>query len=171
MTHRAFVAFAGGGAKGVVHVGALKALEERDVELKGLAGTSAGAIVAALVAAGFRSDDLIDGASGSTILERLSDIDPKISRATDLFGKAGWLRVRIFRLLLRQPLPFPVLAGVLWAVPLLSAFTIAWLAPEHVLWWAVGAWPLPALLCGISIGRWLVGWQMCAVSATHWPSC
>src|SRR3712207_2804721 len=86
MAHRTFVAFAGGGAKGVVHVGALKALEERDVELKGLAGTSAGAIVAALVASGFRADDLIDSGSGRTILKRLSQIDPKLKRATDLFG-------------------------------------------------------------------------------------
>jgi NTE family protein len=140
MAHRAFVAFAGGGAKGVVHVGALKALEERGVTLKGVAGTSAGAIVAALVAAGFRADDLIDAASGRTILERLSEIDPKVSRATDLFGEVGWLRVRVFRVLLRQPLPFPLLAGAFWSVPLLLAFLVAWLAPEHALGWAVGAW-------------------------------
>lgn len=140
MAHRAFVAFAGGGAKGVVHVGALKALEDRGVALKGVAGTSAGALVAALIASGFRADDLIDAASGRTILTRLSEIDPKLSRATDLFGKAGWLRVRVFRLLLRQPLPFPVLAGASWFIPLLLAFLIAWLAPEHALGWAVSAW-------------------------------
>ena len=140
MAHRVFVAFAGGGAKGVVHVGALKALEERNVVLKGVAGTSAGAIVAALVAAGFRADDLIDSASGRTILERLSEIDPKVSRATDLFGKVGWLRVRLFRLVLRQPLPFPVLAAGIWLIPLLLAFLIACLPPGHALGWAVGAW-------------------------------
>lgn len=50
MAHRAFVAFAGSGAKRVVHVGALKALEDRGIALKGVAGTSAGALVAALFA-------------------------------------------------------------------------------------------------------------------------
>ena len=140
MAHRAFVAFAGGGAKGVVHVGALKSLEEREVALKGVAGTSAGAIVAALVAAGFCADDLIDAASGRTILERLSEIDPKVSRATDLFGKAGWFRVRVFRFLLRLPVPFPVLVATFWAIPLVLALLIAWLVPKHVLWWTVGAW-------------------------------
>lgn len=140
MAHRAFVAFAGGGAKGVVHVGALKALEERDVALKGVAGTSAGAIVASLVAAGFRADDLIDSASGRTILEQLSKIDPKVSHATDLFGKLGWLKVRVFRFMLRQALPFPVLAGMFWSLPVLLALLIAWLAPEHVLFWTISAW-------------------------------
>ncbi len=50
MAHRAFVAFAGSGAKRVMHVGALKALEDRGIALKGVAGTSAGALVAALFA-------------------------------------------------------------------------------------------------------------------------
>lgn len=150
MAHRAFVAFAGGGAKGVVHVGALKALEKRDVALKGVAGTSAGAIVAALVASGFHADDLIDAATGRTILERLSKIDPKVSRATDLFGKSGWVRVRAFRLLLRQPLPFPAVAALFWAVPLLLALLIAWLVPEHVLGWAIGAWAVTGA------GLWLL---------------
>ena len=58
--HRVFVAFAGGGAKGLIHVGALKALEDRQVQFCGLAGTSAGAVVAALKAAGFEASDLLD---------------------------------------------------------------------------------------------------------------
>ena len=45
-----FAIFEGGGAKGLAHIGALKALEGRKVDLLGVAGTSAGAIVAALVA-------------------------------------------------------------------------------------------------------------------------
>ena len=53
MTYRSFVAFSGGGAKGLVHVGALQALEDRGVQFAGVAGTSAGAIVATLAATGF----------------------------------------------------------------------------------------------------------------------
>ncbi len=55
-----FAIFEGGGAKGLAHIGALKALEGRKVNLLGVAGTSAGAIVAALVAAGWTADELYD---------------------------------------------------------------------------------------------------------------
>jgi NTE family protein len=42
----------GGGARGVAHIGVLKALEEQQIEITHIAGTSAGAIVGALYAAG-----------------------------------------------------------------------------------------------------------------------
>jgi NTE family protein len=57
---RLFVAFEGGGAKALVHVGALKALEERGFEFKGVSGTSAGAIIAALKAVGYTADEIAD---------------------------------------------------------------------------------------------------------------
>ena len=140
IVHRAFIAFSGGGAKGVVHVGALKALEQRQVRLIGIAGTSAGAIVAALAAAGFQADDLINSANGRTILDQLSQIDPELKRATDLFGRGGWLRVRLFRATLRLPLPIPALLTFMWAIPPLLAALTAWLAPSYALWWAIGIW-------------------------------
>src|SRR5207237_166983 len=101
-------AFSGGGAKGIVHVGALKALEERSVRFVGLSGTSAGSIVATLAAAGFRADDIIDAQSGKTILERLSEIHPELRRTTDIFGAGGWQRVAAFRWCLRN-VPFTLL--------------------------------------------------------------
>lgn len=101
---RVFVAFAGGGAKGLIHVGALKALEDRQVQFRGLAGTSAGAIVASLKAAGFRASDLLDAESGASLLDRLHEIDQKIAKATDLFGRSGWSRVRLFRWAIGHPL-------------------------------------------------------------------
>lgn len=54
----AFGIFEGGGAKGLAHVGALKAAEEHGVRYVGVAGASAGSIVAALVAAGYTADEL-----------------------------------------------------------------------------------------------------------------
>ncbi len=42
----------GGGARGVAHIGVLKALEEKGINITHIAGTSAGAIVGALYAAG-----------------------------------------------------------------------------------------------------------------------
>lgn len=56
----AYGIFQGGGAKGYAHVGALKAAEDRSIRLVRFAGSSAGAIVAALAAAGYTADDLLD---------------------------------------------------------------------------------------------------------------
>ena len=50
--------FEGGGVKGIGLVGALSALEERGYVSQNLAGTSAGAIVAALLAAEYKADEL-----------------------------------------------------------------------------------------------------------------
>lgn len=52
--------FEGGGAKGLAHVGALNAAETRGIRFRGVAGASAGAIVASLIAVGYRSTDLFD---------------------------------------------------------------------------------------------------------------
>jgi NTE family protein len=50
--------FQGGGVRGIGLVGALTRVQEEDIEFAGVAGTSAGAIVAALYAAGYRVDEL-----------------------------------------------------------------------------------------------------------------
>src|SRR5215475_7025644 len=49
----------GGGVRGVAFVGALSVLEEHGFQPQNLAGTSAGAIVMALYAAGYRSQELL----------------------------------------------------------------------------------------------------------------
>ncbi len=55
----AFGIFEGGGAKGLAHIGALKvAQEERYIKFIGVAGTSAGSIVAALIAVGYTPSEL-----------------------------------------------------------------------------------------------------------------
>lgn len=50
--------FKGGGVKGIAHVGALAAVEAKGFTCGAVAGTSAGAITAALVAAGFSAQEL-----------------------------------------------------------------------------------------------------------------
>lgn len=96
-TLRVYVAFEGGGAKGVAHVGALKALERKEFDVRGYSGTSAGAIIATLAAAGFRSDELIDFANRRTLLDWLRERGASdLRKATDLFG-GKWWRVRLFR--------------------------------------------------------------------------
>jgi NTE family protein len=50
--------FEGGGVKGIALVGAFSVLEEEGYEPQNMAGASAGAIVAALIAAGYGADEL-----------------------------------------------------------------------------------------------------------------
>jgi NTE family protein len=50
--------FSGGGVKGIAIIGAVKAIEEKGFSFKRLAGTSAGSIIASLVAAGYSSDEI-----------------------------------------------------------------------------------------------------------------
>ncbi|WP_322114358.1 patatin-like phospholipase family protein [Fictibacillus sp. KU28468] len=52
--------FSGGGIKGISLIGAIQAAEERGLQFKRVAGTSAGALVASLVAAGYTSAELKD---------------------------------------------------------------------------------------------------------------
>jgi NTE family protein len=54
------IVFAGGGAKGVAHLGAIWAIDKLGIKFKRLAGTSAGAITASIVSAGFDCDQLLD---------------------------------------------------------------------------------------------------------------
>lgn len=49
----------GGGAKGLAHVGVIKALEENDIPIDYITGTSMGAIVGGLYAIGYSPDDMI----------------------------------------------------------------------------------------------------------------
>ncbi|MEA3503927.1 MAG: patatin-like phospholipase family protein, partial [Bacteroidota bacterium] len=50
----------GGGAKGVAHVGVIKALEENGIPIDYVTGTSMGAIVGAMYAAGFSTKDMLE---------------------------------------------------------------------------------------------------------------
>src|ERR1019366_7665694 len=46
------IALGGGGARGLAHIGVLKAFEEGDVPVDAIAGTSVGALIGSLYAAG-----------------------------------------------------------------------------------------------------------------------
>lgn len=50
----------GGGAKGIAHIGVIKALEENDIPIDFVAGTSMGAIVGGLYAAGYTPEEMLD---------------------------------------------------------------------------------------------------------------
>lgn len=48
----------GGGVKGAAHIGVLKALEEENIKIDCIAGTSSGSIVSSLYAMGYTSDEI-----------------------------------------------------------------------------------------------------------------
>ena len=48
------IALAGGGIRGIAHAGVLKALEDNEIKIDAIGGTSAGSIVAALYAMGYK---------------------------------------------------------------------------------------------------------------------
>lgn len=48
------IALAGGGIRGIAHAGVLKALEEKNIKIDAIGGTSAGSIVATLYAMGYK---------------------------------------------------------------------------------------------------------------------
>ncbi len=50
----------GGGALGLAHIGAIKALEEYGIEPKYVAGTSMGAIIGVMYAAGYSADEIME---------------------------------------------------------------------------------------------------------------
>ncbi|MDR2692493.1 MAG: patatin-like phospholipase family protein [Dysgonamonadaceae bacterium] len=50
----------GGGAKGAVHIGIIKALEDNDIPIDYIAGTSIGAIVGSLYASGYSPEEMLD---------------------------------------------------------------------------------------------------------------
>ncbi|RLD02949.1 MAG: hypothetical protein DRI56_13300 [Chloroflexota bacterium] len=54
------LALGGGGAKGNAHLGVLRALEKEGFHIKAVAGTSAGGMAAAVYAAGFNPQEIID---------------------------------------------------------------------------------------------------------------
>ena len=77
--------FEGGGAKGLGHIAALKAAERNDLEFIGVAGASAGALIAALIAVGYKADELFDpNAPDANLLSR-HRITP-----LSLIGEANW---------------------------------------------------------------------------------
>jgi NTE family protein len=50
----------GGGAKGLAHIGVIKALEENGIPIDYISGTSMGAIVGALYASGYTPDEMVE---------------------------------------------------------------------------------------------------------------
>ncbi len=66
------LALSGGGARGAVHIGVIKALREEGVEPDIIAGTSAGSIAGALLASGCSLDEMLSFVKASSLRNILS---------------------------------------------------------------------------------------------------
>lgn len=86
-----YAIFEGGGAKGITHIGAMKALEAEGMAIAGVAGSSAGAIIAALAAVGYKADELFSPDGKTNILGHFG------KTPVDLLGRWAWRRFRFLR--------------------------------------------------------------------------
>lgn len=88
--------FSGGGIKGFALLGALDVLEKRGFTFRRLAGTSAGAVIASLAAAGYSSKEMIDlmkGIDMNMFLDRRKTLLPfQMAKWMLLYFKMGIYR-------------------------------------------------------------------------------
>jgi len=79
-TPKVGLVLSGGGAKGLAHIGAIKAIEESGVKIDYVAGTSMGAIIGGLYASGYNSKQL-DSVFRQTDFQKLiQDVVPRESK-------------------------------------------------------------------------------------------
>ncbi|MDN6858078.1 patatin-like phospholipase family protein [Pseudomonas sp. CAN2814] len=68
----------GGAARGLAHIGVLKALDEQGIHVDAIAGTSMGAVIGGLYAAGYTPKELEELAVGLDWKQALSDSPPRV---------------------------------------------------------------------------------------------
>lgn len=86
--------FEGGGVKGIAYAGALRVLEQQNVlpDIRRVAGTSAGAITATLVALGATSDQVYQIVGGTNFRTFMDDSFGVIRDVDRLLKEYGWYR-------------------------------------------------------------------------------
>lgn len=80
------LALSGGGVRGVAHAGVIKALQEHDIDINQIAGTSAGALVGALYAKGIDMKEIFN------FFEKSNLFDPRKLA----FKQAGFINSSVF---------------------------------------------------------------------------
>jgi len=92
----------GGGARGIAHLGVIKALQEIGVEFDRIAGTSAGAIVGALTAADYSPDESLKIIESSSFMKHLRPA----------WNRMGLLRIDTAVDLYRKYIPYDSFEGL-----------------------------------------------------------
>ena len=82
----------GGGAKGIAHIGVIKALEEKGVYAKVISGSSAGALVGAFYAAGNSPEKVLEFTQKSAFVKKLRPG----------YGGAGLVKSRSYRAMFHE---------------------------------------------------------------------
>ncbi len=65
------LALSGGGARGIAHIGVIKALEEHGIRPSAISGTSAGAVVGAMYSYGYAPDEILKIILKTSFLKRM----------------------------------------------------------------------------------------------------
>lgn len=135
---RVYCVFEGAGARGLGHIGAYRSLSKNNVEISGLAGTSAGAILAGLACAGYDAEEIFADRTGANILDCL-DLDSENSDATrtirpaktpaKLFGDSAWRRLSVIRFLLTKIWLLQCISMIVLVISIIGL----WLFPQAAL--------------------------------------
>ncbi len=88
------LALGGGAARGIAHIGVLQVLWDNDIAIDAIAGTSAGAMVGALIAAGITPDELAQIAKTSNWWFLAKDVSLRAGLLKSV-GIERWLRRHI----------------------------------------------------------------------------
>lgn len=86
------IALSGGGARGIAHIGVLKALEELNIKPDVISGVSAGAVVGAFYAAGFTTIQILNIAANTSMFS-ITDFS---------FNKPGLFKMESLKQLLQR---------------------------------------------------------------------
>jgi len=122
------VVLSGGGAKGVTHIGVLKALEESGIPIDYIAGTSMGAIIGGLYASGYSPDQMLQLINSEEFTDWISGrLDPKY---TYFFRKGqpdpSWLSFRFkYDSVLQTKLPTNLISPIRMDFAFLELFSEA----------------------------------------------
>lgn len=137
-----FLALQGGGARGLAHVGGLLAIEQRNLKIKAVAGTSAGSMVAALVAAGYKGHHLVNLPANKHLFNLLPIFGKKkdgklnYSKPTHLFTAYGW--------------------SMLWTGRLIGKIATKILSPD---WVKKAGWLYKVLLLSLMVTACYFAWE------------
>lgn len=88
------LALSGGGARGIAHIGVIKALEEKGVKIAALSGTSAGSIIGALYAYGYTPDQILETILNSPLVK-----SSRLAWAVSGLFKTGGMKEMLLKLM------------------------------------------------------------------------
>ena len=137
-------------------MGGLRALERQVasgvLQIRGYAGTSAGALIACLAACGVTSTEIIGAGQARTLVDVIRERAgmPQVRRLTDLFGRHGWLPISAVRLVGRTARALPAWTawtlgiGLVVAAIVLTSGAQRWLGFTWGAVLAILAWTLLA---------------------------